>query len=107
MSAYLLVHGGFGVGWVWDDVAKRLEGAGHRAHVVDQLPSVGTNPASLGDLSADACYVRRTLDPMDEPIVLWATRMAGWSSPSWPTTRTCGTVFMSPPFDRNVASRIS
>ena len=28
MSAYLLVHGGFGVGWVWDDVAKRLEKLG-------------------------------------------------------------------------------
>jgi pimeloyl-ACP methyl ester carboxylesterase len=70
MSDYLLVHGGFGVGWVWDEVVKRLETAGHRAHVVDQLPSVGAAPASLGDLSADASYVRRMLDGIDEPIVL-------------------------------------
>jgi pimeloyl-ACP methyl ester carboxylesterase len=54
VSEYLLVHGGFGVGWVWDDVARRLEMAGHRVHVLDQLPSVGTDSASLGDLSADA-----------------------------------------------------
>jgi pimeloyl-ACP methyl ester carboxylesterase len=37
---------------------------------VNQLPSVGTDPASLGDLSADASYVRRTLDAIDEPVVL-------------------------------------
>ncbi len=70
MSDYLLVHGGFGVGWVWADVAERLKTAGHRAHVVDQLPSVGTDPASLGDLIADARYVLRTLDSIDEPVVL-------------------------------------
>ncbi len=70
MSDYLLVHGGFGVGWVWDDVAQRLEKAGHRVYVMDQLPSVGTDPASLGDLGADASYVRRTLDAIDEPGVL-------------------------------------
>ena len=70
MSDYVLVHGGFGVGWVWDDVAKRLETAGHCVHVVDQLPSVGTDPASLGDLSADASYVRRTLDAIDRSVVL-------------------------------------
>ena len=69
MSEYLLVHGGFGVGWVWDDVAKRLETAGHRVHVVDHM-SVGTDPASLGDLTADASYVRQTLDAINKPIVL-------------------------------------
>jgi pimeloyl-ACP methyl ester carboxylesterase len=70
MGEYLLVHGGLGVGWVWDDVAKRLKTAGHRVHVVDHLPSVGTDPASLGDLSADASHVRQTLDAIDKPIVL-------------------------------------
>lgn len=70
MSDYLLVHGAFGVGWVWDEVAKRLEKTGHRAHVVSQLPSTGTDPALLGDLAADAQCVRRMLDAMDEPVVL-------------------------------------
>jgi pimeloyl-ACP methyl ester carboxylesterase len=70
VSDYLLVHGGFGVGWVWDDLVARLEQAGHLAHVVDQLPSVGTDPASLGDLCADAIHVRRMLDAIDRPTVL-------------------------------------
>jgi pimeloyl-ACP methyl ester carboxylesterase len=70
MGEYLLVHCGLGVGWVWDDVAKRLKTAGHRVRVVDHLPSVGADPASLGDLSADASYVRQMLDVVDKPIVL-------------------------------------
>jgi pimeloyl-ACP methyl ester carboxylesterase len=70
MSDHLLVHGAFAVGWVWDEVAKRLEKTGHRAHVVKQLPSTGADPASLGDLPADAQCVRRMLDAIDRPVVL-------------------------------------
>ena len=70
MSDYLLVHGGFNGGWVWDDVAERLREAGHRVRVVDQLPSAGTNARSLGDLSADANYVRQALDTTEELVVL-------------------------------------
>ena len=70
MSSYLLVHGAWGGGWVWDDLAERLDKAGHRVTVVDQLPSAGTDPASLGDLTADADYVRGVLDTLDEPVVL-------------------------------------
>ncbi len=70
MSDYLLVHGGFGGGWVWDEVAERLAKAGHRVGVVDQLPSAGTDPGSLGDLSADANRVRRALETVDEPVAL-------------------------------------
>ena len=70
MNGYLLVHGAFCGGWVWDDVAERLEKAGHRVHVVDQLPSAGTDPGSLDDLNADADCVRQLLDTIDEPVVL-------------------------------------
>ena len=35
MGSYLLVHGGWGAGWVWDDLAERLEKAGHEVRVVD------------------------------------------------------------------------
>lgn len=70
VSDYLLVHGGFGVGWVWDDLVERLEQAGHAVHVVDQLPSVGTDSSSLGDLCADTRHVRRMLDEIAEPTVL-------------------------------------
>ncbi|WP_214405956.1 alpha/beta fold hydrolase [Pseudonocardia lacus] len=70
MSSYLLVHGAWCGGWVWDDLAQRLEKAGHRVTAVDRLPSAGTDPASLGDLTADADHVRRVLDTLDEPVVL-------------------------------------
>jgi pimeloyl-ACP methyl ester carboxylesterase len=70
MSDYVLIHGGFGGGWVWDDVAKRLGKDGHRPQVVNQLPSGGFDPGSLGDLDADADHVRQALDAADEPVVL-------------------------------------
>ena len=70
MSSYLLVHGACGGGWVWDDLAERLEKAGHRVRVVERLPSAGTDPGSLGDLTTDANHVRQVLDTIDEPVVL-------------------------------------
>jgi pimeloyl-ACP methyl ester carboxylesterase len=71
MSNYLLVHGAWAGGWVWDDLAERLEKAGHRVRVVDRLPSAGTDPESLGDLTADANYVRQLLDT--EPVNIYET----------------------------------
>src|SRR5262245_17349791 len=41
-----------------------------RFRVVDQLPSAGTDPESLGDLTSDANHVRQVLDTIDEPVVL-------------------------------------
>jgi pimeloyl-ACP methyl ester carboxylesterase len=70
VSNYLLVHGAFCGGWVWDDVAERLAKAGQRVRVVEQLPSAGSDPKSLGDLSADANHVRQVLDTVDESVVL-------------------------------------
>jgi pimeloyl-ACP methyl ester carboxylesterase len=70
MADYLLVHGAFCGGWVWDDVAAQLEKAGRRVRIVNQLPSTGDNPKSLGDLNADANLVRQMLDTIDEPVVL-------------------------------------
>lgn len=51
-------------------MARGVEGAGHRAVVIDRLPSTGTNPATLGDLAADAACVRRVLDDVDAPVAL-------------------------------------
>jgi pimeloyl-ACP methyl ester carboxylesterase len=70
MAHYLLVHGAWGGGWVWDDVAPRLEDLGHQVTVVDQLPSAGTDPGALGDLRSDAARVRQVLAGIDEPVVL-------------------------------------
>lgn len=38
--------------------------------MVDQLPRIGTDPEVLGDLYADADYVRRVVDSVDGPVTL-------------------------------------
>lgn len=70
MAHFVLVHGAFIGGWYWNEVAPRLEKAGHGVHVVEQLPSAGRQPAALGDLTADAAAVRQVVDGVGEPVVL-------------------------------------
>jgi pimeloyl-ACP methyl ester carboxylesterase len=70
MSNFVLVHGGFVGGWYWAEVAQRLEKAGHCVDVVEQLPSTGSDPTTLGDLSADATVVRQYVENVGEPVVL-------------------------------------
>jgi pimeloyl-ACP methyl ester carboxylesterase len=70
MTHFVLVHGAWGGGWVWDDLVTHLEKDGHRVTVVAQLPSGGTDPAALGDLQADAEHLRAIVRGADEPVVL-------------------------------------
>lgn len=67
MTAFVLVHGAFVDGRCWSDVARILEKDGHRAEVVERLPSCGPGP---GDLKADALEVRRVVEAVGEPVVL-------------------------------------
>jgi pimeloyl-ACP methyl ester carboxylesterase len=70
MSNFVLVHGGFVGGRYWSEVAQRLEKAGHHVDVIEQLPSAGTDPATLGDLAGDADVVRQHVEGVGEPVVL-------------------------------------
>lgn len=70
MTNYVLVHGGFVGGWYWRETAALLEKDGHQVRVVEQMPSAGGDPASLGDLRADADYVRQVVEAVGEPVVL-------------------------------------
>src|ERR1700730_16969856 len=70
MSNYVLVHGAFVGGWIWADTAALLEKEGHRVDVVEQLPSAGPDPATLGDLQADVDCVRRVVEAVGQPVVL-------------------------------------
>ena len=73
MTRYILVHGAFGGGYYWEDVATALRERGHDVRVVDRLPSVSANDASsLGDLNDDARAIRALLDSSDGPAVLVA-----------------------------------
>ena len=69
MSTYLLVHGGFTDSEYWGDTAAALGRRGHRV-LLAELPSTGTDPATLGGLVEDAGEVRRMLDRAGEPVVL-------------------------------------
>jgi pimeloyl-ACP methyl ester carboxylesterase len=70
VSNYVLVHGAFAGGWIWRDTAARLQKEGHRVDVVEQLPSAGRDPATLGDLQADVDCVRRAVEAVGQPVVL-------------------------------------
>jgi pimeloyl-ACP methyl ester carboxylesterase len=66
----LLVHGAWGGDWNWEPVLQPLRERGVHVDAIDQLPSAGTDVAKLGDLAADADYVRARLDEADGPVVL-------------------------------------
>jgi pimeloyl-ACP methyl ester carboxylesterase len=70
MTNYVLVHGGFIGGWYWAETAALLEKGSHDVQVVEQMPSAGRDPASLGDLSADAACVRQRVESVGESVVL-------------------------------------
>lgn len=70
MANFILVHGGFVGGRYWAEVAQRLEKVGHRVDAVEQLPSAGPDPATLGDLAGDAAAVRQCVEEVGEPVVL-------------------------------------
>src|SRR5215831_5834229 len=70
VSNYVLVHGAFVGGSFWRETGALLEQEGHRVDVVEQLPSAGPDPASLGDLQADVDVVRRAVEALGQPVVL-------------------------------------
>ena len=70
MTTYILVHGAWCSGWVWDDVAHSLTSMDHRVEVVAQLPSAGIDATTLGDLNADVEHVKAILDATREDVVL-------------------------------------
>ncbi|WP_326836686.1 alpha/beta hydrolase [Amycolatopsis rhabdoformis] len=58
MTDYILVHGAWCTGRVWDTVAAGLTDLGHTVHVVEQLPSTGGAGAGLAE---DVEHVRQAL----------------------------------------------
>ncbi|MEW2506983.1 alpha/beta hydrolase [Amycolatopsis sp. NPDC047767] len=67
---FVLVHGAWYAGWSWREVADALREQGHQAHVVEQLPSGGLDPATFGDVAADVTHVRDLIDGLDRDVVL-------------------------------------
>jgi pimeloyl-ACP methyl ester carboxylesterase len=80
MASFVLVHGAWGGGWVWERVTPLLEAAGHRVDAVD-LPGRGANPAAVAEMTLGA-YARHVGDRVEaagEPVVLVGHSMGGMS----------------------------
>jgi pimeloyl-ACP methyl ester carboxylesterase len=69
MPTILLVHGAWHGSWCWQRVTPLLERRGLAVRTVD-LPSVGAEPGTATDLSADAAAVRAVVDDIAGPVVL-------------------------------------
>lgn len=70
----VLVHGAWHGSWAWDRLVAQLDGVTIRR--VD-LPSVGADPALLGDMYADAALIRETVTSVDGPVVICAHSYGG------------------------------
>jgi pimeloyl-ACP methyl ester carboxylesterase len=73
----LLVHGGWAGGWVWEPLLEPLRRRGIDAEAIERLPSVGDDPAALGDLDDDADHLRGRIDRIRAPVVLCAQSYGG------------------------------
>ncbi|MCZ2838481.1 alpha/beta hydrolase [Modestobacter sp. VKM Ac-2985] len=66
-ATLVLVHGAWHTPWCWQPLVDHLPGVDV---VRVALPSSGTDPQSLGDLTADAAAVRDALAGLEGPAVL-------------------------------------
>lgn len=71
MSTFVLIHGGWAAGWVWERVIPPMRSAGHRVHAPD-LPGHGSDRTPPARVTLRG-YVDRVLEAADaagEPVVL-------------------------------------
>jgi pimeloyl-ACP methyl ester carboxylesterase len=78
MARFVLVHGAFAGGWIWEPLAQRLEAAGHSVEAPD-LPGSGADPTPVAEVTLDAYAARvcEVLGERDEPAVVVANSMGG------------------------------
>jgi pimeloyl-ACP methyl ester carboxylesterase len=75
---FIMVHGAFVAGWIWEPLAERLEELGHTTEAPD-LPGSGDDPTPAEEVTLDS-YAQRIcelLDQGDEPATLVANSMGG------------------------------
>jgi pimeloyl-ACP methyl ester carboxylesterase len=78
MARFVLVHGAFGGAWCWEEVAPRLEAAGHVVQAVD-LPGGGQDRTPVEEITLESC-ARRVCDALEssgEPAILVGHSMGG------------------------------
>jgi pimeloyl-ACP methyl ester carboxylesterase len=75
---FVLIHGAFSGGWVWDPLAAELQARGHTVEAPD-LPGGGQDPTDVADVTLDA-YAARVCEVVSssrEPVVLAGHSMGG------------------------------
>lgn len=78
MARFVLIHGAFSGGWIWEPVATRLMAAGHTVEAPD-LPGSGDDQTPMTGVTLDACAARvcDVLQKNSEPAVLVGHSMGG------------------------------
>lgn len=78
MSTFVLVHGGFVGGWLWEKMVPLLEDAGHRVEAPD-LPGHGEDRTPIPEVSLQgyADRISEVLDAQPEPAILVGQSMGG------------------------------
>jgi pimeloyl-ACP methyl ester carboxylesterase len=73
-ATVLLVHGAWHGPWVWGALARELSDVEVRTVA---LPSVGRDPAALGDMHADAAAIRAAVEEIHGPVLVCAHSYGG------------------------------
>jgi pimeloyl-ACP methyl ester carboxylesterase len=78
MARFVLVHGAFGGGWIWEPLAKQLTAAGHIVEAPD-LPGSGEDHTPASGVTLDACASRvyDALQKSSDPSFLIGNSMGG------------------------------
>lgn len=78
MARFVLVHGAFSGGWIWEPLAKRLKAAGHTVDAPD-LPGLGEDKTPPAGVTLESCAARvcEALRRSSEPAVLVGNSMGG------------------------------
>jgi len=78
MTRFVMVHGAFAGGWIWEPLTPLLEAAGHTVEAPD-LPGQGADHTPIAEVTLDA-YADRICEVLrgrPEPAVLVASSMGG------------------------------
>lgn len=78
MARFVLVHGAFTGGWIWEPLAKLLTAAGHSVETPD-LPGGGADNTPISGVTLDSCAARvcEALARGSEPAILAGNSMGG------------------------------
>jgi pimeloyl-ACP methyl ester carboxylesterase len=78
MARFVLVHGAFTGGWIWEPLAKELRAAGHTVDTFD-LPGVGEDQTPPAEVTLDLCAGRlvEVLNSKPEPAIVTGNSFGG------------------------------